>query len=93
MNKYPQKSKPALTFFHGRLKKTFKGLLGTVIGNGLVKDIQDAVDCESAHENDHLHEEIAHLRLDERDALQAKLNEMHWVYLKEHRGIWSNTFN
>lgn len=65
-------------------EKTFKGVIRHRDWNALVQRIQDAVDCDSAHENDHLHEEIAHL-LDERDALQSKLNEMREYILKEHR--------
>lgn len=80
----PSKKSKFVDLFPWPFEKTFKGVIRHRDWNGLVKDIQDAVDCESAHENDHLHEEIAHL-LDERDALQAKLNEMREYILKEHR--------
>lgn len=79
----PKKTK-FLDLYPWPFEKTFKGVIRHREWNGLVKNIQEAVDCESAHENDHLHEEIAHL-LDERDALQAKLTEMREYILKEHR--------
>lgn len=65
-------------------KKTFKGVIRHREWNGLVKSIQDAVDCESTHENENLQEEIAKL-LDERDALLAKLAEMREFVLKRNR--------